>query len=342
MKFTAKQIAELVQGKLIGNPDAEVNSLSKIEDGKKESITFIAKENFLPFLKDTKASIVVISENLYTDNHTNATLILVEDAYQTFNKVLNYYAQFKNKKIGIEPQTHIAETAKLGENIYIGAFSYLDEDVQIGNNTQIYPNCFIGNNVKIGHNTYIAPNVVIYSDCEIGNNCSIHSGTIIGSDGFGFNPTEKGFEKVPQLGNVIIENNVEIGSNCTIDRATLGSTIIHNGTKLDNLIHIAHNVELGEHNVIAAQTGIAGSTKIGNWNMIGGQVGIVGHIKLGNQIKIQAQSGINKDIKDGEILYGSPAINASDYRKSYVHYKNLPSIVQKINQLEKLLKKEND
>lgn len=337
MKFTAEQIAELIKGEIIGNSKSEVDTLCKIEEGKQGGITFLAQEKYLSYLHDTKASIVIISKKLLPETKVNTTLIVVDDAYSSFNTLLQYYAQFRNKKTGIEEPNFISKSSKLGDNLYIGSFVYIDENVIIGSNTSVYPNSYIGANVHIGKNVIIEPNVVINTDCIIGNNCIIHSGTVIGSDGFGFAPTANGFEKIPQLGNVILEDNVEIGSNCTIDRATMGSTIIRKGTKLDNLIQIAHNVEMGENNVIAAQTGIAGSTKIGNWNMIGGQVGIVGHLKIGNQNQIQAKSGINKDIKDNEQHYGAPSMDAMLFRKNYVHFKNLSEIVKRLDELEKII-----
>ena len=335
MTITAQQIAEWVNGDVIGNPDVSIDNIAKIEEAKPNTIAFLAKAQYFHYLEKTEAGIVLISKNLVTDIPVNPTLIAVEDAHQSFVTLLNLYNQFTNQKQGISEQVSIHENTKIGENPYIGSFVTIEDGVEIGNNVKIYPNCYIGNNVKIGNNVTLEPNVVVFNDTIIGNEVSIHSGTIIGSDGFGFLPTEKGYEKVPQLGNVIIENRVEIGSNCTIDRATMGSTIIKEGNKIDNLIQIAHNVELGKHNVIAAQAGIAGSTKIGEWNMIGGQVGIVGHIKIGNQVKIQAQSGVNKEVKDNQTLYGSPAIDAMDYRKNYVHFRNFQKLVERINELEK-------
>jgi UDP-3-O-[3-hydroxymyristoyl] glucosamine N-acyltransferase len=260
----------------------------------------------------------------------------VDDAYHAFTILLNHYNTIKNNKTGIEEFARITETATLGASVYVGSFSYIGANVQIGNNVKIYPNCTISDNVKIGDNTVIFSGTQIYEGCEVGANCIIHSNVVIGSDGFGFAPTADGsFEKIPQIGNVIIEDNVEIGSASTIDRATMGSTIIRKGVKLDNQIQIAHNVQIDENTVIASQTGIAGSTKIGRNCMIGGQVGIAGHLKIGNFVQIQAQSGINSDIKDGQQLYGSPAMNAVDFRKSYVYFRKLPDLVKRLDQIEK-------
>jgi UDP-3-O-[3-hydroxymyristoyl] glucosamine N-acyltransferase len=265
-------------------------------------------------------------------------LIRVEDAYKSFSKLLEYYNQVKMNKTGIESPVFISKSATYGENIYIGAFAYLGENIKIGNNTKIYPNVYIGDNVVIGDNVILFSGAKIYSDTLIGDNCVIHSCAILGADGFGFAPNEQGeFIKVPQTGNVVIEDNVDVGAATSIDRATLGSTIIRKGVKLDNHIQIAHNAEIGKNTVIAAQTGIAGSAKIGENCMIGGQVGIVGHITIGNNVKIQAQSGIGRNVKDNETLQGSPALPYSDYNKSYVHFKNLPKTMDRINILEKTI-----
>ncbi|HAV02528.1 MAG TPA: UDP-3-O-(3-hydroxymyristoyl)glucosamine N-acyltransferase, partial [Chryseobacterium sp.] len=251
-----------------------------------------------------------------------------------FQVLMNLYQQMQERRTGIEQGAVFHETATVGEDVYVGAFSCVSEKVKIGDGTQVYPHVYIGKNVKIGKNCVLYSGVRIYDYCVIGDNCIVHSNTVIGADGFGFQPTKDGFKKIPQLGNVVLEDDVEIGSNCSIDRGTIGSTRIGKGTKIDNLIQIAHNVQIGQHNVIAAQAGIAGSTVIGNWNQIGGQAGIVGHINIGNQVKIQAQSGVNSSAKDGEILYGSPAISASEYRRNYVHFRNFTNIVKRLNNLE--------
>ena len=336
MKFTANQIAGILEGDIVGNPDVEVSKLSKIEEGTIGSLTFLANPKYESYIYSTKASITIVNQDFNPDKEISTTLIKVENAYKSFSKLLEYYNQVKNNKVGIEQPSFQSETAAYGESIYLGAFSYLGENVVIGNNVKIYPQAYIGDNVVIGDNTTIYSGVKLYSETQVGNNCIINSGAIIGADGFGFTPDENGvFQKVPQTGNVIIEDNVDIGSATTIDRATLGSTIIRKGVKLDNQIQIAHNVEIDENTVIAAQTGIAGSTKIGKYCMIGGQVGIAGHLVIGDQVKVQAQTGIGHRVQDGERLYGSPAIDYSNYVKSYVHFKNLPSIVKTINDLEK-------
>ncbi len=339
MKFTANQIAEILDGEIVGNENTEVYKLSKIEEGEEGSLTFLSNPKYTSFLYSTKASIVIVNKGFVVENKIETTLIKVEDAYASFSKLLEYYNEVTLNKIGIEKPTHISDTVKIGENLYLGAFSYVSNNVILGDNVKIYPNVFIGDNVTIGSNTTIFAGAKIYSETVIGENCAIHSGAIIGADGFGFAPSADGvYNKIPQIGNVIIEDNVDIGAATTIDRATLGSTIIRKGVKLDNQIQVAHNVEIGKNTVIAAQTGIAGSTKIGKNCMIGGQVGIVGHITIGDNVRIQAQSGISRNIKANDVIQGTPAIGYSDYNKSYVYFKKLPELVAKLNSLEKELK----
>jgi UDP-3-O-[3-hydroxymyristoyl] glucosamine N-acyltransferase len=336
MKFTAAQIAGILEGEVVGNPDAVVFKLAKIEDGTKGSLTFLANPKYVNFIYTTEATITIVNNDFVPENELTTTLIKVEDAYQSFSKLLEYYNQVKLMRSGIEEPSVISENVIYGEHLYLGSFSYIGKNVTIGNNVKIYPNCFIGDNVTIGDNCIFFAGVKIYSETVIGNNCNFHSGCVVGSDGFGFAPTEDGtYNKIPQIGNVIIEDDVEIGANTTIDRATLGITLIRKGVKLDNHIQVAHNVEIGENTVIAAQTGIAGSTKIGNNCLIGGQVGIAGHITIGNNVRIQAQSGVGKNINDGEVLQGSPSFGYADYSKSYVHFRNLPKIVADIEELKK-------
>jgi UDP-3-O-[3-hydroxymyristoyl] glucosamine N-acyltransferase len=336
MKFTATQIAGILGGEVVGDPGAEVDRLAKIEEGTSGSITFLANPKYTSFIYSTKATITIVGENFQAEDDLSTTLIKVKDPYTAFSKLLEYYNQVKLNKSGIEQPSFISESVSYGENLYLGAFSYLGDQVKIGNNVKIFPNSYIGDNVQIGDNVIIFSGAKVYSETVIGNNCVLHGGVIIGADGFGFSPNSEGvYSKVPQIGNVIIEDNVDIGAGTTIDRATLGSTIIRNGVKLDNQIQIAHNVEIGENTAIAAQTGIAGSSKIGKNCLIGGQVGIAGHIQIGNGVKIQAQSGIGRNIKDGEMIQGSPAIGYSEYNKAYVHFKNLPKIEDRLTKLEK-------
>ena len=336
MKFTANQIAGILEGEVDGNPEASVHKLSKIEEGETGSLTFLANPKYTSYIYSTKASITIVNRDFIPEQVVSTTLIKVEDAYKSFSKLLEYYNQVKNNKVGIESPSFISKSASYGKEFYLGAFSYLGENVKIGDNVKVYPNVYIGDNVVIGDNVQLFAGAKVYSESIIGKGCCIHSGSIIGADGFGFTPNEKGeYTKVPQTGNVILEDNVDIGAGTTIDRATLGSTILREGVKLDNQIQIAHNVEIGKHTAIAAQTGIAGSTKIGEYCLIGGQVGIVGHITIGNRVRIQAQSGIGRNVKDDEVLQGSPALNYGDYNKSYVHFKNLPKLINQVSDLKK-------
>ncbi|WP_034058982.1 UDP-3-O-(3-hydroxymyristoyl)glucosamine N-acyltransferase [Lacinutrix jangbogonensis] len=336
MKFTAEQIAGILEGDIVGNPQAEVSKLSKIEEGVEGALTFLANPKYTPYIYSTKASIAIVNKNFVPEQPITTTLIKVDDAYESFSKILEYYNQVKLNKFGIEQPSFISESASTGKDIYVGAFSYIGEHVSIGDNVKIFPGSYIGDNVVIGNDTVLFAGAKIYSDCIIGKNCVINSGAIIGADGFGFAPNQDGeFYKVPQIGNVILEDFVDVGAVTTIDRATLGSTIIRKGVKLDNQIQIGHNVEIGKNTVIAAQTGIAGSTKIGENCKIGGQVGFTGHLVIGNNVSIQAQSGIGKNVKDNEVLQGSPAFGYGDWNKSYICFKNLPKLAKTINELEK-------
>lgn len=342
MKFTAEQIAGILEGEVVGNPNAEVSTLSKIEEGTNGSLTFLSNPKYLNFIYSTQASVTIVNRNFVIEGSITTTLIKVDDAYGAFAKVLTFYSQAKiDSKKGIEQPVFMSDDLKYGADLYLGSFTYIGKNVTLGKNVKIYPNCYIGDNVTIGDNMLMHAGVRIYSDIIIGNNCCFHSGVIIGADGFGFAPnSDNSYDKIPQIGNVIIENDVEIGAGTTVDRATMGSTIIRNGVKLDNQIQIAHNVEIGENTVIAAQTGVAGSTKIGKHCTIGGQVGISGHIVIGNNVRIQAQSGVTKNLKDDEIVQGTPSFNYNDFSKSYVHFKNLPKMVIELNELRKINIKE--
>ena len=342
MIFTAEQIAGILNGEVVGNPKAEVSRLSKIEDGSTGSLTFLSNPKYQNYIYTTKATITIVNTCFVADQEIETTLIKVEDAYESFSKLLEYYDQVKNNKTGIEQPSVISENTKYGENLYLGSFSYIGSNTVIGSNVKIYPNSFVGDNVVLGDNVIVYSGVKIYSESIIGSGCIFHSGAVIGSDGFGFAPLKDGtYSKIPQIGNVIIGDNVSVGANSTIDRATMGSTIIKSGVKIDNQIQIAHNVEIEENTVIAAQTGIAGSSKIGKNCLIGGQVGIAGHITIGNNVRIQAQSGVGRNIKDNEILQGSPSFGYTDFSKSYVHFKNLPKIVTEFEQLKKTVKNSN-
>lgn len=337
MEFTAVQIADLLGGTIEGDANAKVNRLAKIEEGEPGSLTFLANKKYEEYIYKTKASLVVVNNSFVPEFPLHTTLIRVEDAYKSFAVLLDTYNKISQNKAGRENPHTIAASAKIGANPYIGSFVYVGENSVIGDNVKLYPGVYIGDNVTIGSNTTLFAGVKVYSESRIGSNCRIHSGVVIGGDGFGFAPQDDAnYVKVAQIGNVIIEDHVEIGSNTTIDRATLGSTIIRKGVKLDNLIQVAHNVEIGEHTVIAAQTGIAGSTKIGRFCMIGGQVGIVGHLVIADKVKIAAQSGIGSSItKEGEIVQGSPAFGIGEYKKSYVGFRKLPEILARLEELEK-------
>jgi UDP-3-O-[3-hydroxymyristoyl] glucosamine N-acyltransferase len=352
MEFTATQIADIISGNVEGNPETKVSSFGKLEEAVEGQLSFYANPKYEEFLYSTKASIIIINNSLQLDQPLNTTLIRVDDAYSSFAALLTEYSKLAKANLkGIQQPVHISPGSKLGEDIYIGAFSYLGENVMIGNNVKIYPQVFLGKNVEVGDGTIIYPGVKIHHDCIIGKNVAIHAGTVIGGDGFGFAPQADGsFKKIPQIGNVVIEDNVEVGANATIDRATIGSTIIKSGAKLDNLIQIAHNVEIGSNTVIAAQSGISGSTKIGQSVMIGGQAGIVGHIKIADGTKINAQSGVSKTIKTpNTAITGSPAFDYNHALRSQILSRNLPEMEKRIKEMEKkiqllsqALEKKND
>ncbi len=335
MKFTASQIAEVLEGIVIGDKNIEVNKLSKIEEGEHQTLSFLSNPKYTKFIYTTKASIVVVDDKFHAEKEVPCTLIKVKDAYVAFSQLLELYSQTKNVKTGISTSAHIAESAIIGKNVYIGEFAVISENVVIEDHVVIYPQSFVGEGSKIGHHTTLHSGARIYSDCIIGAYCTFHSGVIIGGDGFGFAPQDgENHKKLPQIGNVIIEDHVDVGSNSTIDRATLGSTIIREGVKIDNLIQVAHNVIIGKNTVIAAQTGISGTTTIGENCMIGGQVGIAGHLKIGNRVMIAAQSGIGSNIADDKVIQGSPAFDIRPYTKSYVYFRRLPDIVKRIDNLE--------
>ena len=340
MQFSAEQIAALIQGKIEGDPQTTVSGFGKIEEAGKSDLAFLANPKYEDYLYTTSAGIIIIGEQMELKEKISATLIRVKDAYSSFAVLMQYYQQMKAKQlVGIEDPVFIHPSAKIGKDVYIAAFSYVGEHVEIGNDVKIYAQVFIGANTKVGDRTVLHPGAKLYHDCVIGNDVTIHAGTVLGSDGFGFAPQQNGtYNKVPQLGNVVIEDHVEIGANTCIDRATLGSTIIKKGTKLDNLLQIAHNVEVGEHSVIAAQTGISGSTKIGKHVMIGGQAGIVGHISIADGTKINGLTGISKSITEPNTsLSGRPAMELSDSLRAMAIYKRLPELDKKIKELEVLV-----
>jgi UDP-3-O-[3-hydroxymyristoyl] glucosamine N-acyltransferase len=337
MEFTAKEIAGLIGGKIEGNPDSKVNRLARIEDGEPEALSFLANPKYYPYIYSTRSSIVLIQSDFVPEQPLSCTLIRVDDPYTAFASLLEIYDKMRKAKTGISPLASISKSARIGENAYIGEFVVISDNAVIGDNVKIFPNCYVGENVRLGSETTLYPGVIIYYDCIIGNDCTVHGGSVIGADGFGFAPqSDNNYKKVAQIGNVVIEDNVEIGANTTIDRATLGSTIIRRGVKLDNLIQVGHNVEVGENTVIAAQTGIAGSTKIGKNCMIGGQVGFAGHLVIADDVKIGAQAGLPSSVnKPGSILLGAPAIEVSRFRRIIAIFNNLDKLYSRISDLEK-------
>ncbi len=341
MEFTAKQIAELVDGIIVGDPDVKVNSVSKIEEGKPGSISFLSNPKYTKFIYDTKASVVLVNKSFEPEKEVTATLIKVENAYVSVAKLMQMYQEMKPKKSGIEKPSFISDSALLGDFVYIGAFAYIGENVKIGDNVKIYPNTYVGDNVVIGDDTVLYAGVKVYEECQIGANCILHAGAVVGSDGFGFAPDENNrYNKIPQIGNVIIEDDCEVGANSAIDRATMGSTILRRGVKLDNFVQIAHNVDVGENTVIAAISGVAGSATIGKNCMFGGHVGVIGHSKIADGVKLGAFAGVNNSIeKEGQALRGAPALPIGDFNKSYVYFRKLPDLAKEIRDLQNEIKK---
>lgn len=340
MEFSAKQIAEFIHGKIEGDENATVNTFAKIEEGKKGAISFLSNPKYTHYLYDTESSVVLIDEALELTRQTKATLIRVSNAYESVAKLLQLYESMKPKKQGIDSMAFVSSTAKIGEGCYVGAFAYIGDNVEIGDNCQIYPHATIYDNTKIGNNCIIYPNASIYHDCRIGNNVTLHSGCVIGADGFGFAPSQDGYDKIPQIGIVTIEDNVEIGANTCVDRSTMGSTYIRNGVKLDNLIQIAHNVEVGKNTVMAAQVGVAGSTKVGEWCMFGGQVGMAGHITIADRTNVGAQAGIPGNVmKPDTTILGTPAYDAKGFMKSSAIFRKLPDMYAQLNNLQQEIEK---
>ena len=337
MEFSAKQIAEYIQGTVIGNENATVHTFAKIEEGIPGAISFLSNPKYTHYIYDTQSSIVLVNKDFVPEKDIKATLIKVDNAYESLAKLLNLYEMSKPKKTGIDALAYIASTAKIGENVYIAPFACVGDGAEIGDNTSLHPHATVGSGAKVGSNCILYPHATVYHDCRVGNNCILHAGSVVGADGFGFAPSPEGYEKIPQIGITILEDNVEIGANTCIDRATMGATIIRKGVKLDNLIQIAHNVEVGSNTVMASQVGIAGSTKIGEWCMFGGQVGVAGHIKVGNKVNMGAQSGVHSSIKDGEALIGTPPMPLKGYFKSSAVFRKLPDMYLELNSLKKEL-----
>ena len=336
MEFQAKQIADLIGGKVEGNAQATVHTFAKIEEGKEGAISFLSNPKYAHYLYDTKSTIVLVNDDLQLEKAVSATLIRVPNAYDAVAKLLQIYESMKPKKTGIDPLASISPKATIGQNVYIGPFAVVADGAVIGDGTQIYPHTVIGEGVKIGQNVLLYPNVTIYQGCQLGNNVTIHAGSVIGADGFGFAPNQEGYDKIPQIGIVVIEDDVEIGANTCVDRSTMGQTVIHKGVKLDNLVQIAHNCEVGENTVMSAQAGLAGSTKIGSWGMVGGQAGFAGHIHVADKTFVGAQCGVIGDTKgNGETLIGSPAMDPKVYFKGMAMLRRLPDMYKQLSELQK-------
>lgn len=335
MEFSAKQIAQFVQGVIEGDENATVNTFAKIEDGKPGAISFLSNPKYTHYIYDTESSIVLVDKSVELEKPTKATLVRVDNAYECVAKLLQLYESMKPKKTGVDSLAFVSPSAKIGENVYIGAFAYIGDNVVIGDGCQIYPNVVICDNAKVGNDCLFYPNVTIYHDCHVGNRVTLHAGSVVGSDGFGFAPSENGYDKIPQIGIVTIEDDVEIGANTCIDRSTMGSTYVRKGVKLDNLVQIAHNTDIGANTVMSAQVGVAGSTKVGQWCMFGGQVGIAGHITIGNKVFLGAQSGVPSSLKDDQTLIGTPPMEKLPYFKSQAIFQRLPDLYKQIQKLQK-------
>ena len=336
MEFTAKQIAELIQGRVEGNENAAVRTFAKIEEGVEGAISFLSNPKYTHYIYDTKSSVVLINEDVELEKPVSCTLIRVKNAYECVAKLLQFYESMKPAKTGIDPLASISPKAKVGENVYIGPFAVIGDGAVVGNGCQIYAHTVIGDGVQVGEKCLLYPHVTIYHGCKLGNNVTIHAGSVIGADGFGFAPNTEGYDKIPQIGIVVIEDNVEIGANTCIDRSTMGQTTIHKGVKLDNLIQVAHNCEIGENTVMSAQVGMAGSTKIGSWCMVGGQAGFAGHIQVADKTFVGAQCGVISNTKgNGEQLIGSPAVNPKMYFKARAIDAKLPDMYRQVAALQR-------
>lgn len=335
MEFTAKQISDFIQGHVEGNENVTVHTFAKIEEGVEGAISFLSNPKYTHYIYDTKSSIVLVDENVQLEHPVHTTLIKVKNAYEAVAKLLQLYESMKPKKTGVDALAFVSPSAKIGKDCYIGAFAYIGDNVVIGDGCQIYPHATICENVKMGDNCLVYPNVTVYHDCKLGNRITLHAGSVVGADGFGFAPSAEGYDKIPQIGIVTIEDDVEIGANTCIDRSTMGSTYVRKGVKLDNLVQIAHNTDIGENTVMSAQVGVAGSAKVGQWCMFGGQVGIAGHITIGNKVFLGAQSGVPGSLKDNQTLIGTPPMEQLPYFKSQAIFRRLPDMYKELNELRK-------
>lgn len=337
MEFSAKQIASFIQGEIVGDENVKVHTFAKIEDGMPGAITFLSNPKYTPYIYKTQASIVLVNKDFVPEHDISATLIKVDNAYDSLARLMTLYEQNRPKPSGIDPLAFIAKTAHIGKDVWIAPFAYIGENAEIGDRTIIYPHVTIGEGVKIGNDCIIYANATVYHDCRIGDRCILHAGCVVGADGFGFAPTDDGYEKIPQIGIVVLEDDVEVGANSCIDRATMGATIVHKGVKLDNLVQIAHNNEIGSNTVMAAQVGIAGSTKVGEWCMFGGQVGIAGHIQIGDRVVFGAQSGVPSSVKSDQRLIGAPPMEEKPFFKSHAIFRKLPDMYFELSALRKEL-----
>lgn len=335
MEFTAKQIATFIQGEIVGDEHATVHTFAKIEEGIPGAISFLSNPKYAHYIYDTQASIVLVNKDFVPEQEVKATLIKVDNAYESLAKLMTLYEQSHPKRTGIDPLAYVAPTAKIGKDVYLAPFACVGDGAEIGDGTELHPHATVGRNAKVGQGCILYPHATVYHDCRVGDRCILHAGCVIGADGFGFAPTPDGYEKIPQIGITILEDDVEIGANTCVDRATMGATIVHRGVKLDNLVQIAHNDEIGSHTVMAAQVGVAGSTKIGEWCMMGGQVGIAGHIRIGNKVNLGAQSGVPGSLKDGSQLIGTPPMELKPYFKSQAVFRRLPDMYAELNALRK-------
>lgn len=337
MEFSAKQIAAFVQGEIVGDENATVHTFAKIEEGVPGALSFLSNPKYTPYIYETKSSIVLVNKDFIPEQPISATLIKVNNAYESLAKLMTLYEQSHPKRVGIDPLAYVAPTAQIGKDVYLAPFACVGDGAIIGDGTELHPHATVGRNAKVGANCILYTHATVYHDCIVGNNCIMHAGSVVGADGFGFAPTPDGYEKIPQIGIAILEDNVEIGANTCIDRATMGATIIHKGVKLDNLVQIAHNVEVGANTVMASQVGVAGSTKIGEWCMFGGQVGIAGHITIGDKVVLGAQSGVPGSLKENQQLIGTPPMEMKPYFKSQAVFRKLPDMYKELNALRKEL-----
>lgn len=337
MEFSAKQIAAFIQGEIVGDENATVHTFAKIEEGVPGALSFLSNPKYIPYLYETNASIVLVNRDFVPEQAVKATMIKVDNAYESLARLLTLYEQSKPKHTGVHALAFVAPTAKIGKDVYIAPFAYVGDHAEVGDRTQLYPHATVGEGVKIGDDCIVYANATIYHDCRVGNRCVLHSGSVVGADGFGFAPTAEGYEKIPQIGIVVLEDDVEIGANTCIDRATMGATIVHRGVKLDNLVQVAHNDEIGSHTVMAAQVGIAGSTKVGEWCMFGGQVGIAGHIHIGDKVVFGAQSGVPSSVEANQQLIGTPPMEERPYFRAQAVFRKLPDMYRELGALRKEL-----